>query len=140
MADNPKQELLQRVPLFAQCRGEPLELILRLADEVDVPDGYTLMRQGNIAQEFFLIVEGHVRVERDGAAVATLGSGDFLGEIALLSEGRRTATAVAEGPAKLLVITHRGFNSLLDSSPAIRTAVLESLASRLQSLDPDAVG
>jgi len=140
VADNPKLDLLRRVPLFAECRGEPLELIIKLADEVDVADGYTLMRQGDIAQEFFLIVTGKVRIERDGQTVATLGEGDFLGEIALLSEGRRTATAVTEGPAKLLVITHRGFNSLLDSSPAIRAAILKGLADRLLSLEPNAVG
>ena len=140
MADNSKVELLRRVPLFAQCQGEPLDLIMRLADEVDVADNYTLMRQGDLAQEFFLIVEGHVRIERDGQAVNTLGPGDFLGEIALLSEGRRTASAVTEGPAKLLVITHRGFNSLLDSSPAIRAAILKGLADRLQTLEPNAPG
>lgn len=140
MADNSKIELLRRVPLFAQCGGEPLDLIMRLTDEVDVADGYTLMRQGDLAQEFFLIVTGNVRIERDGQAVRTLGPGDFLGEIALLSEGRRTASAVTEGPAKLLVITHRGFNSLLDSSPAIRTAILKGLADRLQTLEPNAAG
>ena len=140
MADNPKHELLRRVPLFAECRGEPLDLIGRLADEVDVPDNYTLMRQGSLAQEFFLIVNGRVRIERDGQTLNTLGPGDFLGEIALLSEGRRTATAVTEGPAKLLVITHRGFHSLLDSSAGIRTAILKGLADRLQSLEPNAPG
>jgi len=140
VADDPKLELLRRVPLFSQCRGEPLDLIGRLADEVDVPDGYTLMRQGNIAQEFFLIVDGRVRIERDGQTVNTLGPGDFLGEIALLSEGRRTATAVTDGPAKLLVITHRGFNSLLDASASIRAAILQGVASRLRGLDPDAPG
>ena len=139
MADNSKVELLRRVPLFAECRGEPLDLIMRLADEVDVADGYTLMRQGELAQEFFLIVNGRVRIDKDGQTVATLGAGDFLGEIALLSEGRRTATAVTEGPTKLLVITHRGFNSLLDSSPAIRAAILKGLADRLQSLESNAV-
>jgi len=140
VADDPKLELLRRVPLFSQCRGEPLDLILRLADEVDVPDGYTLMRQGNIAQEFFLIVEGRVRIERDGRTINTLGPGDYLGEIALLSEGRRTATAIAEGPTKLLVITHRGFNSLIDGSPSIRLAILQSVAERLRGLEPDAPG
>lgn len=138
MADNPKLELLRRVPLFTQCRGEPLELIGRLADEVDVADGYTLMRQGDIGQEFFLIVDGRVRIERDGQTINTLGPGDFLGEIALLDESRRTATAVTEGPAKLLVITHQGFNSLLDSSSSIRSAVMQSLATRLRRLEPDA--
>lgn len=136
MAD-PKIELLRRVPLFNQCRGQPLEAISQLTDEVDVPDGYTLMRQGDLAREFFLIVEGKVRIERDGTAVTTLGPGDYLGEIALLSEGRRTATAVTEGPARLLVITHQGFNSLLDSSKSIRAAIFEAIAERLLKLEPN---
>ena len=140
MADNAKLELLRRVPLFSQCRGEPLDLIGRLTDEVDVPDQYTLMRQGDIGQEFFLIIEGRVRIERDGAVLNTLGPGDFLGEMSLLSEDRRTATAVTEGPSKLLVITHSGFNSLLDSSASIRSAILQSVAGRLRSLEPEAHG
>lgn len=139
MAD-PKIELLRRVPLFGSCRGQPLEMISQLTDEVDVPDGYTLMRQGDLGREFFLIVEGKVRIERDGTVVNTIGPGDYVGEIALLSEGRRTATAVTEGPARLLVITHQGFNSLLDSSPTIRAAIFEGIATRLLNLEPNAPG
>lgn len=133
MADNPKVDLLRRVPLFARCSGGSMDLISRLADEVDVPDGYVLMRQGDRGREFFMIVDGRVRIERDGALINTLGPGDYVGEIALLDEGPRTATAVAEGPARLFVITHQGFNSLIDSSVDIRTAILESVAARLRS-------
>jgi CRP/FNR family cyclic AMP-dependent transcriptional regulator len=140
VADNPKVEMLRRVPMFAKCHGNALELISRLADEVDVPDGYTLMRQGDLGHEFFLIAAGRVRIERDGTTVNTLGPGDYLGEIALLDEGRRTASAVSEGPAKLLVITHRGFHSLLDSSPDVRAAIMSSLAERLRGFEPDAAG
>jgi CRP/FNR family cyclic AMP-dependent transcriptional regulator len=133
-----KLELLRRVPLFAGCRGGSLQLIERLADEVDVPDGYHLMRQGAFAQEFFLILEGLVRIERGGKAINTLGPGDFLGEIALIDHGRRTATAVTEGSAKLLVINHQGFNSLLAESPGIRLEVMKALAARVRNLEPDA--
>jgi CRP/FNR family cyclic AMP-dependent transcriptional regulator len=136
VADDPKLALLKRVPLFTECRDEPLALIRRLADEVDVPDGYTLMRQGDIGQEFFLIVDGRVRIERDGTTVTTLGPGDYLGEIALISEDRRNASAITEGPAKLLVITHQGFNSLMDASSSIRSAILRGLAGRVQRLEP----
>lgn len=140
MADkDPKLEMLRRVPLFAHCRGASLDLIGRLADEVDVPDGRVLMRQGDLAQEFFLIVDGRVRIDRDGATINTLGPGDFLGEVALLGEGHRTATAVTEGPARLLVITHRGFHSLLDSSAEIRAAVMGAIAARIRGLEPDAL-
>jgi CRP-like cAMP-binding protein len=135
---NPKIAMLRRVPLFANCRGGSMDLIGRLADEVDVPDGYALMRQGDLGHEFVMIVEGQVRVERDGALVNRLGPGDYVGEIALLDEGRRTATAVTEGPAKILVISHQGFQSLLDSSTEIRQAVMESLVARVRQHEPDA--
>jgi CRP-like cAMP-binding protein len=95
------------------------------------------MRQGEIGQEFFLIVDGNVRVERDGRFIATLGPGDHVGEIALIEEGHRTATATTEGPAKLLVIDRRGFNSLMDSSAEIRSAILSELVSRVRQLQPD---
>ena len=139
MAD-PKLELLRRVPLFTQCPHEPLEMISRLTDEVDVPDGYTLMRQGDLAREFFLIVDGKVRIERDGKTIKTLGPGDYLGEVSLLSESPRTATAVTEGPASLLVITHQRFNSLLDSSSTVRAAIFEGVAVYLRQLVPDSAG
>ncbi len=126
--------------MFTACKPEPLELIRRLADKVDVQDGYTLMRQGDIAREFFLIVDGKVRIERDGKTLKTLGPGDYLGEVALLSESPRIATAVTEGPAKLMVITHQGFNSLMDSSPAIRLAIFEGVAAYLRNLVPDSAG
>ena len=138
MAD-PKIQMLGRVPLFATCPAKSMELIAQLSDEVDVRDGYVLMRKGDLGQEFFLIIDGQVRIERDGATLATLGRGDFLGEIALLSEDRRTATAVSEGPSKLLVLTRGAFKTLLDTSPEIRAAVMTAVASRIRRLEPDAV-
>jgi CRP-like cAMP-binding protein len=133
-----KLELLRRVPLFAGCRGGSLELIRQLTDEVDVGDAHTLMREGEFAHEFFLIVDGRVRIERSGQAINWLGPGEFLGEIALIDHGRRTATAVTEGPAKLLVIDERGFHSLLNDSTAVRLEVMSALAARVRHLEPDA--
>src|SRR5918994_760946 len=136
MAD-PKIQMLGRVPLFATCRPKSMELIAQLSDEVDVPDGYVLMREGDLAQEFFLIVEGRVRIERDGSRLNTLDNGDFLGEIALLAEERRTATAVSEGPSKLLVLTRGAFKTLLDTSPEVRAEVMTALVARIRPPEPD---
>ena len=135
---DPKVEMLRRVPLFAACKTSALEQIERLADEVDVPDGYTLIREGTFGEQFFLIVEGRVRIDRAGRAIATMGPGDFLGEISLIDKGRTTATATTEGPARLFVLSHREFNSLLDQSPAIRLEIMNALAHRVRQLDPDA--
>jgi CRP-like cAMP-binding protein len=136
---NSKLDLLRSVPLFAGCQSKVLEEVSRLADEVDVGDGYVLIRQGTLGQQFVLIVDGRVRIERDGAAIATLGPGDFLGEIALIDNGPTTATATTEGPARLLVMGHQQFNTLLDTSPALRFAITSALARRIRHLEPDAL-
>lgn len=134
-----KLEGLRKVPLFLGCDGRAMAAISQLADEVDLRDGTVLARQGDLGHEFFLILEGHVRIERDGQLLTTLGPGDFLGEIALLQEGRRTATATAQGPVRVAVLTHQGFDSLLEAQPAISRSLLQALAARLRDLEPDAV-
>ena len=133
-----KVEMLRRVPLFTACKTSALEQIGQLADEVDVPDGYALIREGTFGEQFFMIVDGRVRIERGGQLIRVLGPGDFLGEISLIDKGQTTATATTEGPAKLFVLAHREFNSLLDRSPAIRVEIMGALASRVRQLDPDA--
>lgn len=133
-----KLELLGRVPLFAGLGAREIEEIGRLADEVDVPAGRVLVRQGATAGEFFVIASGNVRIDRDGQTVRTLGEGDFFGEIALVDGGLRTATATSEGPSRLLVLAHREFHSLLDRFPSIQLAVLQALAQRVRRAEPDA--
>jgi len=132
-----KSELLQRVPLFARFSRNDLAEVGRLVDEVDVAAGRELMGQGDFAHEFFVIYDGTVRVERDGKVLRRLGPGDFLGEIALLDGGQRSATATAETACRLLVLAHREFHDLMDRFPSVRTAVLEGLAARVRHLEPD---
>jgi CRP-like cAMP-binding protein len=85
-----------------------------------------------------VIVEGTVRVERDGKVIDNLGPGDFLGEIALVDHRPRTATATCETPCRVVVIGHREFHTLLMDEPGIAEAVMRSLAERLRKLDPQA--
>jgi CRP-like cAMP-binding protein len=133
-----KLELLKRTPLLSDLGRRELEEVERLVDEVDVPAGRVLMREGDAGREFFVLVSGTVGIDRGGTRIRTLEAGDFFGEIALLAEGPRTATATADGPATLLVLGHREFHSLMDKYPAIRTSVLDALAKRIRNLEPEA--
>lgn len=133
-----KIELLRQVPLFAGLGRRELEEVARLVDEVDLPAGRELTRQGRRGDEFFVIVSGSVRVDRDGREVAVLREGEFLGEIALVDNGPRTATATTVEAGRVLVLGHREFHSLLDRFPSIQLAVLNALARRIRMLDPDA--
>ena len=133
-----KLELLRRVPLFAGLEEAELEEIGRIAEEMDAPAGQELTHEGRHEGYFFVIVSGTVRVERGGRTVNTLGDGDFLGEISLLDGGPRTATATTESPSELIVMTHQRFAQLLDTSPAVRAAVMEEVGRRLRRLDAEA--
>jgi CRP/FNR family transcriptional regulator, cyclic AMP receptor protein len=139
MARDEKLELLRTVPLFEGLSEAELERVSGLADIVDLPAGRVLMTQGDHGHEMFVLVAGSADVERDGAALGKRGSGEVLGEIALLDGGPRTATVTLAEPSRLLVVGRREFGALLDEFPEIRLRVLESVAGRLRSLDHDAV-
>jgi CRP/FNR family cyclic AMP-dependent transcriptional regulator len=130
-----KLELLSRVPLFSGLDKAGLAQVGKLADEIDLPAGKQLLRQGDDPHEFFLIVDGSVRIDRDGEQINVQGPGDFLGEIALLDGGERSATATAVTPVSLLVLGRREFNSLLNEFPDIRNSVLTTLARRVRRLE-----
>ena len=134
-----KLQLLRRVPLFADLDADDLRDLAGIVDETEVPAGTALTHEGRHEGYFFVIVDGTVRIERHGNTVNTLSDGDFLGEIALLDGGPRTATAVTVTPCRLLTMTHPRFRQLLDVSSPIRTAVLGELSRRLRSLDAEAV-
>jgi len=131
-----KVDHLRHIPLFKECNQHALEEIGRLADEIDVPDGYTLIREGTFGEQFIMIIEGHVRIERGGKTIRTMGPGEFLGEIALIDKGRTTATATTEGPATLFIVGHQAFHSLLDQSPSVRLDIMTALANRVRQLEP----
>jgi CRP/FNR family transcriptional regulator, cyclic AMP receptor protein len=134
-ADDAKQALLRKVSLFAGLGGRDLDEVARLADMVDLPAGTVLMRQGANGNEMFVISSGSVRVDRDGSELARLGAGDVFGEIALLSEGPRTATVTTLEPTTVFVLAHREFHTLMESSPAVRQCVYDALASRIRTLE-----
>ncbi len=121
--------------MFAGCSDAELAEIDRLADEVQVGSGRMIMRQGDLGQEFAVIISGTVDVVRDEVTVATLGPGDYFGELALLEAIPRTASVVAATDVVLEVIDRRGFNTLLDDLPSLSRSMLKGMAHRLVELE-----
>jgi len=139
MATDEKLALLKTVPLFAMCDAREVERLGMLVEEVDLPAGRVLFKQGDTAQELFIIVSGEVRVERDGAVLNLCGPGEIFGEIALVAGGPRTATVTCVTDCRLLVLGRREFHSLMDEFPGLKMRVLETLARRVRTLDTSAV-
>ena len=132
MARDEKLDHLKTVPLFARLGRHELERLGQLADEVEVGLDRVLAQQGETGHEFFFVLDGRLMVLDGQRPIATMGPGDFFGEIALLDGRQRTATVRAEGITRLLVIGHREFHALMDEFPTVRTAVLEAVAERLR--------
>ncbi len=128
---NAKVDLLRAVPLFAGCSGKELGQISALGDELHQPEGSRLIAEGAKGREFFVLIDGSVEVRRKGRKVCTFGSGDFFGEIALLTDSPRTATVTATTPVRLLVISGQSFRRLLAETPSIQTKVLAAVAERM---------
>ena len=129
-----KIELLKRVPLFSECNKKQLAAIASLADLVDLAAGTELIREGARGREFMVIVEGASDVRRKGRKIDTIGPGDFIGEMALISGGPRTASVTTTTPTSLLVVTDRAFWSLLEQETSIQTSVMKAMAERLRPL------
>jgi CRP/FNR family transcriptional regulator, cyclic AMP receptor protein len=128
---NRKLELISSVPLFAGCSKKELSRIASLADEVDLPAGRQLTREGERGREFCILVSGSADVRKGKRKVASLGAGDFFGEIALVLDAPRSATVEAATDVRVLVVERRAFKQLLTEMPSIQTKVLEALAVRL---------
>ena len=126
-----KIELLKKVPLFAGCSKSELRELAKSADELDVREGTVLTREGKSGREFFVLISGTAKVTKSERKIAELGPGDWLGEIALITDSPRTATVTATSPVDLLVITDRRFRTVVETMPSIALKVLSSVGERL---------
>jgi CRP-like cAMP-binding protein len=128
-------ELLRRVDLFSACNNTELGRIASLTTELAAQAGQVLTSRGEIALEFFVIIEGMARASRKDVELATLGPGSFFGELALLDGGKRTATVVAQTDMRLLVLSRREFPNLYRLNPSVADKIISELGARLRKTD-----
>jgi CRP/FNR family transcriptional regulator, cyclic AMP receptor protein len=126
---------LAAVPMFQALSQKELTLVGRLAEDLKVEPGEALVHEGRREGEFYLIVEGRAKVTRKGKTVATLGPGDYFGELAVLDPGPRNATVTAETPMEVLELGRREFASLLSDVPTVSRKLLVGMARRLHECD-----
>ena len=132
--------LVHTIPLFAGVKRRRRLELAALADEITVPAGTKLTREGAHADEFFVIVEGQAEVvarhvspaqtSAEPTKLATLGPGDFFGEVGLIDGPLRTATVVALTPMQLLAAGHREFKVLMHSFPGIADHIRAAFSAR----------
>jgi len=136
---DPKVDLIASVSLFKGLGRRELGHNAQLVDEIEVPAGKVLMRQGETGDEMFIVATGRFTIERNGQFVRDIGPGGVIGEMALVSEGPRTATVIAAEPSRILLAGHREFHTLMEQHPTIRMHILEGLATKIRFLDESGV-
>jgi CRP-like cAMP-binding protein len=132
-----KADALSHAPLFEGLSRDELKELAKVTEDLEVEEGKVLCREGETAQEFFVIVDGEVEVTRDGSRLANLSDGDFFGEIALLEDIRRTATVRATKPLRFFVLTRQSFWNLIDRQPEVERKILRALAKRVLASSDD---
>jgi CRP/FNR family cyclic AMP-dependent transcriptional regulator len=132
-----KVQALKRVPLFEGLSKKELTELARVTEDLEVPAGEVLCKEGDTGQEFFVIVDGQTDITSKGKPVAARGGGDFVGEIALLEDTKRTATVTAKTPLRVFVLTRQDFRHLVNSNPNVEQKVMRALAHRVVELSAD---
>jgi CRP/FNR family transcriptional regulator, cyclic AMP receptor protein len=136
-SQDTKVEALKRAPLFEGLSKKELTQLARVSEDLEVPAGDVLCKEGDIGQEFFVIVEGEIEVTAKGKKIGDRGGGDFVGEIALLEDTNRTATVTAKTPLRVFVLTGQDFRSLVRQNPQVEQKVMQALARRVVQLSRD---
>ena len=121
---------LASIPLFASLSEAEREQVAGWFEPRTAAEGCTLAGEGATGYCFFVLAEGHAAVRSNGAQLATLGPGDFFGEIAILGDGRRSATVTTTTPVRLLVMFGSEFRRLQEDHPAVARQLEEAMAAR----------
>ena len=130
-SQNVKVEALKAAPLFEGLSKKELGKLAAVTDDLRVEIGTVLCREGRVGREFFVIVDGEAQVTKGGKTVGKLSGGSFVGEIALLSTKKRTATVTVTSPVRCFVLTQSAFQQVLEENPSVQLKVMRALAERV---------
>src|SRR5215210_7830950 len=120
---------LKAIPLFAELDDHDLQVIATFANETRAAEGEVLVREGDFSYELMAIEEGTAQVSRGGTILATLGPGDFFGEIGVVKNDLRTATIVAASSMRLITLTTWELKRM-QNMPGVMETITETMAAR----------
>ena len=128
-----KTATVAAIPMFAKLETRSLEAVAALAKIIAVPAETVLLREGEPAESFYVIVHGTVQIERLGTFVRSIMDGGFIGEVALIEGSGRTATATCATACELLEFGSFEFGRVMSTFPDVRARVEAAAARRPHS-------
>jgi CRP/FNR family cyclic AMP-dependent transcriptional regulator len=130
---------LKRIPLYDSMHLEQLRTVAAHLVERDVQPGEVIFREGEFSHELYLIVAGKVGIVQQRAngplTLVTLAVGDFFGDIALLGDRPRSASAMAVEPTVLLALSPEHFRQMVLEDPAMSFEIFRALSARIRRFD-----
>jgi CRP-like cAMP-binding protein len=120
------------IPFFAGLPDAELAAVARVASELEVATGEAVTNEGDFGHALFAIESGTADVVRDGATLKAVGPGDVVGEVAVLSSGRRTASVIATSPMRVIVLFKRDVWALEREAPEAARRLNGVLAERVE--------
>lgn len=131
-------EEIASVPLFESLAEDELRKVANWFHAESPGEGVRLVGEGAPGYTFFVLAEGTATVSAEGETLATLGPGDFFGEVAILGSGHRTATVMSTSPVRLLVMFGTEFRQLETAHPEIASRLVDAMDARVASPTPEA--
>jgi CRP-like cAMP-binding protein len=122
---------LAGVPLFASLDASQLEELARWFELRTVGQGTRLVGEGAVGYSFFVVREGAAVVTAGDVTLGALGPGDHFGEVAMLGDGRRSATVTTTAPSEVLTMFGTEFRRLQAAQPAIAESIAETMRARV---------
>ncbi len=144
LSTTDKMLFLKRVSIFSGMTLEQIRVLTSHLDEQHFLPGEVILLEGDFSQELYILVSGQVRIVKDcGKAqertLAVLGPGDFFGEMAIFESAPRSATAVAEEEAELLVLSPDKFKQTIYQKPDMAFEIFRELSARLRRREEQAL-
>lgn len=113
----------------------PAELFRQETDTLQLAPGDFLFREGDKGENMYVVLEGEIEILLGDFVLETIGQGALIGEMALIHDSPRTATAIAKAPCRLAEISRRRFHFLVQQTPHFATHVMKTLADRLRHMN-----
>ena len=135
LSRDEKRAQLESVPLFRDCSSEVLDRLAEATSEFTFEAGAPIVKQGQVGNGLYIIVSGGARIVAGSDELARLGPGDFFGELSVIDQQPRTASALAEGETVCLALASWDLMALLERDPSLALNMLRELARRLRDAD-----
>ena len=130
-----KRAWLEKVPLFHDCSSEVLDQLAEATAEFEFRADAAIVRQGQVGNGLYILVTGGARIVAGSDELTRFGPGDFFGELSVIDQQPRAATAFAVGDTTCLALASWDLMSVLEQEPQLALNMLKELTSRLRAAD-----